>query len=157
MNLLLQIVLIAVVCYQAFAAMAMKCNFNDRCDAIGGTCSIFPPGRDWVSKFICDRIQRCRCWVYKMDSCNGLCTGEEDQCSNISPGFGWTNTGEVCDGTNGCTCWSKECYDDSCKALGGICKERRPGFGWKSVSRCRGRCYCWKRFSIVTRPTPIVE
>merc|ERR1719219_1944707 len=149
MKLLLQIVVLAVVWYQASAAkpedpstvltwttvhahVPRECGgFNKRCLEVGGTCSIFPPGRDWVSQFICNSGSRCRCWVRRIPAeCNGRCRSG-DQCSKTSPGIGWKSTGQIC-GTNGCKCWrtTSQCHDDKCKAMGGVCSERSPGKGW---------------------------
>merc|ERR1712002_839530 len=196
MKLLLQIVVIAVVSYQTIAKIPYLCELNAKCGAVGGICSVFSPGKDWVSKFVCDRYTRCRCWVKKSpDSCNGFCKNKGDQCSTKSPGFGWKNTGQICDWKSGCTCWTrttgcngvcrnrgercskfapgkdwsntgqvcdkangctcwKKCHDDKCKAMGGICNERSPGFGWWKMGRCQGSCSCWiKRIISIPPPT----
>merc|ERR1719309_238694 len=165
MKLLLQIGVLAGVCYQAFAALPQipdgrRCN--GFCTNKGEICSKLPPGLGWSNTGqICDPRSGCTCWTRAISPiCNGRCNNKGERCSKMRPGKGWSNTGNVCDEKNGCTCWKndgikKECHDDKCKAMGGICKDRRPpGFGWWIVGRCKGRCLCWKRFIIPTKPTP---
>merc|ERR1712002_1227484 len=108
MKLLLQIVVIAVVSYQTIA----------KSGAVGGICSVFSPGKDWVSQFACDRYTRCRCWVKK------------------SPGSGWKNTGQICDWKSGCTCWTKNISircNGFCENKEDQCSFKSPGFGWKNT------------------------
>merc|ERR1712002_1388808 len=142
MKLLLQIVVIAVVSYQTIA----------KSGAVGGICGVFSPGKDWVSKFVCDRYTRCRCWVKKSpDSCNGFCKNKGDQCSTKSPGFGWKNTGQICDWKSGCTCWTKNISircNGFCENKEDQCSFKSPGFGWKNTGQICDRksgCTCWTR------------
>merc|ERR1712168_230036 len=131
---------------------------NGKCKNKGDRCSKFTPGFGWSNTGqVCDRRSGCTCWTRTITPrCNGRCRNKGERCSKFPPGKGWSNTGNVCDKTNGCTCWSKkECHDDKCKAMGGICKDQRPpGRGWWKVGQCKGRCFCWTRFIIHTKPTP---
>merc|ERR1711974_422237 len=149
MKLLLQIALFAVG-YQTLAQkQQLECPVTSTlCDEVGGTC-IPPPDREnWYIASACYSGSQCKCWVRKTGSCNGRCRSRGQQCSNTSPGMGWTSTGQTCG--NGCKCWRKDisitspprrCHDVNCK---GVCNEQSPGIHWMRVGRCQGRCSCWR-------------
>jgi len=118
------------------------------CDQyVGGTCIPPPDPENWYIASACDSGSQCKCWVRKSGSCNGRCSGRGQQCSNTSPGMGWTSTGQTC-GKIGCKCWRKnisinylqECHDVHCK---GVCSVRSPGRDWYKAGDCQDKCSCW--------------
>merc|ERR1711921_27985 len=168
MKLLLQLTVIAGLCYSAIAQQFCDPATKNCCQQLlkcNGICSVKHPEPDnvaaWYSHSFCDEKRGCRCWT-KGQCCelenkkcvdNGTCTlGIPPKDANFVAAFSCDESAPVASvKKTDCFCWQrKPCVPiTKCKDPNALCQHYKPTLPgrWKDTGYCNWLtdCKCWSK------------
>merc|ERR1712002_1295961 len=168
MKLLLQLTVIAGLCYSAIAQQFCDPATKNCCQQLlkcNGICSVKHPEPDnvaaWYSHSFCDERRGCRCWT-KGQCCelenkkcvdNGTCTlGIPPKDANFVAAFSCDESAPVASvKKTDCFCWQrKPCVPTKdCKDPNVLCQNYKPTLpgNWKDTGYCNWLtdCKCWSK------------